>query len=86
MQIPARFMVKVSKHCLEGKQYDFDTQKTLYSWRDSSLREWLNDAFFYTAFSENEQNAISLTPVDYSKSQGGKKNQYKVIWFFAHNS
>jgi len=78
LKVGADKALLVSKYCLEGKQYDFDTQKDRYSWRDSSLREWLNDAFFYTAFSEEEQKAISLTQIDNSKSQGGKKNQYKV--------
>lgn len=80
LKVGADKALLVSKYCLEGRQYDYDTQKSCYSysWRDSSLREWLNDAFFYTAFSEEEQKAISLTHIDNSKSQGGKKTQYKM--------
>ncbi len=76
LQVGRENALLVSKYCLEGKQYDIVSKKDRYSWRDSSLREWLNDAFFFTAFSEDEQKAISLTHVDNSKSQGGKKTPY----------
>ncbi len=72
LKVGAEKALLVSKYCLEGKQYDYDTRKKWYSWRDSSLREWLNGAFFFTAFSDEEQNAISLTRVDNSKAQGGE--------------
>ena len=78
LKIGADKALLVSKYCLEGKQYDVTTPRDQYSWRDSSLREWLNDGFFYTAFSEDEQNAISLSHVENSKSQGGKKTPYKT--------
>ena len=41
----------------------YHTSESYVSWETCYLREWLNYAFFYAAFSTEEQNAIRLTSV-----------------------
>lgn len=46
----------VADGALDCKDYnDVDTSIT---WENSTIRSWLNDSFYHTAFSSNEQNAI----------------------------
>ncbi|MBQ4562694.1 MAG: serine/threonine protein kinase [Clostridia bacterium] len=47
----------LSKYALDCQSYD--TTDANGVWQNSSLRYWLKDVFFTTAFSENEQNKIS---------------------------
>lgn len=37
---------------------DYNEELTSIKWESSTLRNWLNDTFYRTAFSSNEQNAI----------------------------
>lgn len=46
----------ISRYCLDCKPYH-DTLESI-NWEYCSLREWLNDAFFNTAFTEEEQARI----------------------------
>lgn len=47
-------------------EYFGDKSGTSYAnnWANSSIREWLNDDFYYTAFSNSERNEIKKTKVD----------------------
>lgn len=47
----------VSVDILDAKAYD--TEPVIISWKDCSLREWLNSEFYQTAFSEEERLQIS---------------------------
>ena len=48
--------VLMSVYCLEGKAYhEYDEEIT---WEDCTLRSWLNDDFYYTAFNDGEMDAI----------------------------
>ena len=58
----------LSKYGLDAKQYN-----RIYAsmtWEKCSLRSWLNDEFFKTAFSVFERSVILLTDVDNSRDQG----------------
>ena len=57
-----------SKYGLETVQYN--NRYTRTTWETCSLRKWLNNEFLNTAFSEDEQQAILVTEVDNSESQG----------------
>lgn len=52
----------------DGENYEYfgDKSGTSYAnnWANSSIREWLNDDFYYTAFSNSERNEIKKTKVD----------------------
>ncbi|MDE6744175.1 MAG: hypothetical protein K2J95_09880 [Lachnospiraceae bacterium] len=47
----------LSVDVLDAKAYD--TESATISWKDCSLREWLNSEFYQTAFSEEERLQIS---------------------------
>lgn len=50
----------ISKYCLDCQPYDEDC---FNEWEGSSLRKWMNDAFYNTAFSSKEQNNILLSDI-----------------------
>ncbi len=58
----------VSKYGLEKMAFHTRSDGTV--WENSAVRDWLNGTFYYTAFSHEEQDAIQLTYVDQSASQG----------------
>lgn len=58
----------ISEYGLDGQP--FDTHYRPVTWSDCTLRTWLNTTFLNNAFSASEQNAIQLTNVDNSNSQG----------------
>ena len=51
----------ISRELLDWDQFD-DSGNT--SWSSSSLRSWLNDEFYYSAFSESERAKIVTTSVN----------------------
>ena len=63
----------ISKNVLEGQAFDtkFDRERWASeygyvfdtTWEDSTVRAWLNDAFYNTAFSKDEQEGIVLSEV-----------------------
>ena len=52
----------VSRYGLDVRPYNKDGGKS--TWRDCSLRKWLNGDFLNNAFTLDEQNAIEVTHVD----------------------
>ncbi len=58
----------ISQYGLE--KMAFHTRSDGSTWYESAVRDWLNNAFLRTAFSYEEQEAIQLTDVDLSASQG----------------
>ena len=63
----------LSKYGLDVQRYG---NHGYIAWKDCSLRTWLNDGFLKTAFTRKEQEAILVTNVNNSASQGykGRKN------------
>lgn len=51
----------VSKYCLDCQPFDEDC---FNEWEGSSLRKWMNDTFYNTAFSDEEQNCIKLSDIN----------------------
>ncbi len=51
-----------SRYVLDTKQYH--TTEASVTWKTSSLRAWLNGAFFNVAFSSDEQSQIATTVVE----------------------
>ena len=74
----------ISRYGLEARPYD-SRMFTKVTWEDCSLRAWLNDEFANWAFTNEEYNAILLTDIDNSKSQGywrtdgGNNTQDKIF-------
>ncbi|MBR6028110.1 MAG: hypothetical protein IKP40_03395 [Clostridia bacterium] len=58
----------VSRYALDTKVYH--SEYSIITWEKCSLRAWLNSGFMDRAFSAAEQEAILLTEVDNSRSQG----------------
>ena len=56
----------LSQYGLEARE--FDSKKKDVSWEDSTLRKWLNNDFFNSAFSTKEQSVIQTTAVSNSDS------------------
>lgn len=52
----------LSKYALEAMS--FNSSDGVISWKNCSLRDWLNDDFLYTAFSSQERNAIVETETE----------------------
>ena len=74
----AKLVSKYALDCLpynEGKEYSmFDylggAERSVVTWETCSLRRWLNDEFFKTAFDEFEQARITMVPVKMLRKQG----------------
>lgn len=58
----------VAKYGIECKKYNEKKEAT--SWETCTLRQWLNDEFYTTAFSEEEISHISETYADYTTLDG----------------
>ena len=61
----------LSRYCLDVQPYQ--SKKRNITWKDSSLRKWLNSDFLNTAFYDFEQELIPETTVDNSRKQGYEK-------------
>ena len=61
----------LSRYLLDAVPYH--TKSKNMTWKDCSLRKWLNQEFLEAAFTEGEQEVSLVTEVDNSKKQGWKK-------------
>ena len=52
----------ISKHALEYKQYH--TDRNMIDWETSALRDWLNNEFINSAFSEDEKLVIPIVKIN----------------------
>ena len=52
----------ISKYCLDAMAYH--NGETTTTWAECSLREWLNDAFLTSAFTEEEQSQIQTVTLE----------------------
>ncbi len=53
----------MADQCLDAKAFHSDNSDTVM-WENCDVREWLNGTFMTTAFSEEEQDAVTLTQID----------------------
>ena len=73
----------ISRYGLDVQKYHSEERKI--TWRNCSLRRWLNSTFLNKAFTATEQSAILMTIVDNSNDQGyystdgGDNTQDKVF-------
>ena len=58
----------ISRYALDAKPYHDINEDT--TWENCTLRAWLNNKFYRTAFNRSERSAVLLTPVDNSVDQG----------------
>lgn len=65
----------LSEYGLDAQPFD-TSGKIRVSWKDSTIRKWLNDDFYNSAFSEEERENIIL-----SSSKGFKKNNEAYYGF-----
>ena len=65
---------------LDSQQYDYEANKETYgnnNYAESTIRAWLNESFYNTAFNEMQQAIIQTTTIDNSAaSTGYSSNQY----------
>lgn len=71
----------IADKALDCREYN-DTYKKV-TWRTCSLRKWLNNNFYETAFRKNEQSAIAAEKIDNLNNQsyntkGGKDTTDKI--------
>lgn len=59
----------ISKYCLASIPFNYEYEET--SWVDCTVRQWLNGDFFYSAFSEEEQEYIALSKIEVSNPERG---------------
>ena len=59
-------LLLLSRDCLDSLPYQEEYGKT--SWKDSYLREWLNEDFYDEAFTEDEQDLIMYKTVQNKKN------------------
>lgn len=64
----------LSRYALDSKPYN--STYSPVTWETCSLRDWLNDIFLNTAFTEDEKKQILLTEVDNSRTQGN--NEWRI--------
>ncbi|MBR4725744.1 MAG: hypothetical protein IK071_08205 [Lachnospiraceae bacterium] len=80
-------MTLLSKYVLDCQPFATDEEQDKYDkvfWEMSSIRRWLNDDFYNTAFSKDEQNRIKLTKLKnsddrYYNSDNGNDTEDKVF-------
>jgi len=61
----------LSCDALDSKPYN--DAYTSVTWETSSIRQWLNGAFFNNAFTQEQKKQILVTEVDNSRSQGNRE-------------
>lgn len=75
-------MLLISHYILDSKPYN--TEQTDVTWETCTLRSWLNNDFYNTAFSAGEQNMIITTTLSnndnaYFGTAGGNDTEDKVF-------
>lgn len=64
----------LSDVCLDAMPYN--NEGTDNSWTNSSLRKWLNDDFYHSAFSESERSVIRSEEITTGSLRGQEGNTY----------
>ena len=70
----------VSQYILDARAFDTSIWET--SWENSEIRKWLNNEFYYTAFSYEERQIMELGK---NHNQGGfyvsdRSDTYDMVW------
>ena len=65
----------LSRYALDEQPYNSFDAKNI-TWENCTLRKWLNEQFYSSAFTADEQNSILETNVDNSRSQGMSLSNY----------
>ena len=68
LQSPTK-MLLLADRSIEAKQ--FSDNKNTNTWENSSLRKWLNNEFYNTVFSSNEQRYIATTTCENPANPNG---------------
>lgn len=68
----------ISKYALDCQRYHTECQ--LVSWKDSTLRKWLNEDFIQQAFTESEQTIIpTVTLIDEAESYPFRESKDQIF-------
>jgi len=72
----------LSKYAIEQKPYNDEFADV--TWEECSLRHWLNDEFYSTAFNDSEKNGIKMTTVingdnPFNGTEGGNDTEDRVF-------
>lgn len=72
----------ISKYAIDCKQYNKENASV--TWESSTIRKWLNDEFFNTAFDASEQEKIQVSCVQNTDNaeygaKGGNDTQDKIF-------
>lgn len=99
LQVQGSRALVISRYALDGRAYQPGGDRTKYpTWERSDIRNWLNGAFLYNAFTAEEQASIITTRIStpaYHGVNGGADTQDKVwllsreeatAWFGNNNS
>ncbi len=75
-------LLLLSKYALDSKRYNEDTIDV--TWETCTLRSWLNDTFYNTAFSAAEQEHIAVTKLENEDNpefgiEGGNDTEDKIF-------
>lgn len=78
-------LLVISKYCLENIYYDENARGVSYSsdWETSTIRDWLNEYFFYTSFTDRESARIMLSDVKTSDSTGKMNDTQDYIFLLS---
>ena len=62
---------------IDSQQYDYDNESGYNNYSESTIRKWLNETFYNTAFDDLQKEIILTTTVDNSGlSTGNANNQF----------
>ena len=65
---------------IDSQQFNYQDGELSNNYAESTIRRWLNDTFYNTAFNELQQSIISITTVDNSASSTDySKNEYACL-------
>lgn len=67
----------ISKYGLDAKPYN-EEYKSI-TWEKCTLRSWLNNDFYDSAFSEEEKSKINISDIKVEYSEAGKDTQDKIF-------
>ncbi len=70
LDVEGKSALLLSKYCLDVKRFHEGVEKAAVTWKDSTLREWLNSQFLETAFTEDERSYILTTVVSDTANAG----------------
>ena len=70
LEVRGNRLLLLSRYGLDAKPYK--TRNRSVTWETSSIRTWLNETFFFHAFTSGEQNIILPTTIDNSEDQGNR--------------